>query len=128
MFKRRKKLSPIMTFIILTIITIIMSGFLNLINVQSEYITVNRATNDFVNNVVEVKNLFSLSGIKYIVTHAVNNFVEFEPLSTLIIVLIGIGVLEKTGFLKAFFTLLTKNSKKNTVTFLLVYVFHYLVI
>ncbi len=122
MFKRRKKLSPIMTFIILTIVTVVLSGFLNLINVQSEYVTVNRATNDFVNNVVEVKNLFSLSGIKYIVTHAVQNFVEFEPLSTLIIVLIGIGVLEKTGFLKAFFTLLTKNSKKNTITFILIFI------
>ena len=122
MFKRRKKVSPIMAFIILTVVTIVLSGFLNLLNVQSEYVTINKATNDVVNNVVEVKNLFSLSGIKYIVTHAVKSFTEFEPLSTLIIVLIGIGVLEKTGFLKAFFTLLTKNTKKNTITFILVFI------
>jgi len=122
MFKRRKKLSPVMTFIILTLITIIVSGFLNLINVQGEYVTVSKATNDFVNNVVEVKNLFSLSGIKYIFTHAVKNFVEFAPLSTLIIVLIGIGILEKTGFMKTFFTILTKNSKKYTLTYILIFI------
>ena len=116
MFKRKKKISPILAFIILTLITIILSGFLHLLNVQGEYITVNKATNDFVNNVVEVKNLFSTSGIKYIVTHAVKNFVNFAPLSTLIIVLIGIGVLEKSGFLKAFFTLIAKHTKKNTLT------------
>ena len=122
MLKKRKKFSPIVTFIILTFATILLSGFLNLINVQTEYVTVNKATSDFVNNVVEVKNLFSASGIKYIVTHAVSNFVSFAPLSTLIIVLIGIGVLEKSGFLKSFFTILTKNSKKNTVTFILIFI------
>ena len=122
MFKKKRKFSPIVTFIILTLVTILLSGFLNLLNVQSEYKTINRATNDVINNVVEVKNLFSTSGIKYIVTHAVRNFVDFAPLSTLIIVLIGIGVLEKTGFMRAFFTLLTKNSKKNTITFILVFI------
>lgn len=122
MFKKRKKISPIMAFIILTLATIILSGFLNLLNIQSEYPTVNKATNELVNNVIEVKNLFSTSGIKYIVTHAVDNFVSFSPLSILIIVLIGIGILEKSGFLKTFFTILTKNTKKNTITFVLIFI------
>ena len=122
MFKRRRKMGPILTFIILTLVTMVISGLLHLFNVQGEYVTYSKATGGLVNNVVEVKNLFSLSGLKYIVTHAVQNFVEFTPLSTLIIVLIGIGVLEKTGFLKTAFTLLTKNSKKNTLTFLLVFI------
>ena len=122
MLKRRKKLGPIMAFILLTVITIVLSGLLHLFNVQGEYATVSKATNGLINNVVEVKNLFSLSGLKFIVTHAVKNFVEFTPLSTLIIVLIGIGVLEKTGFLRTSFTLLTKNAKKNTLTFLLIFI------
>ena len=122
MFKKRKKISPIMTFIILTLITIILSGLFNLLNIQSEYLTVNKANNELINNVVEVKNLFSASGIKYIVTHAVKNFVNFTPLSILIIVLIGIGVLEKTGFLRSFFTILTKHTKKNTITFMLIFI------
>lgn len=119
MFKKRKKISPVMTFIILTFVTLILSGLLHVMKFQSEYTTVN-ATGALINNVVEVKNLFSTSGIKYIVTHAVDNFMSFTPMSILIIVLIGIGVLEKSGFLKSFFTLLTKNSKKNAVTFVLI--------
>ncbi len=121
MFKQRKKISPIMAFLILTVITIILSGFLHLLNIQGEYTTINKS-GSLVNNVVEVNNLFSTSGLKYIVTNAVSNFVSFAPLSTLIIVLIGIGVLEKSGFLKAFFTMLTKNTKKNTVTFILIFI------
>ncbi len=122
MFKKKIKLSPIMTFILLVFITIILSGVLHIFNTQAEYSSVNPVTSELVNNVVEVKSLFSLSGIKHIVTTAVSGFVNFTPLSTLIIVLIGIGVLEKTGFLKTFFTILTRNSKKYTITFLLVLV------
>ncbi|MDD6272244.1 MAG: AbgT family transporter [bacterium] len=122
MFKRKRKPTPIMTFITLSIITIVLSGFLHLLNVQAEYSTVNKVTGELVNNVVEVKNLFSVSGIRNIVTSAVNNFVNFEPLSTLIIILIGIGVLEKSGFMKTAITLMTKNTKKFTVTFSLIFI------
>ena len=120
MIKEKIKKSPIMTFIILIFSTILISGFLHFINIQSEYTTVNPVTSDLVNNVIEVKNLFSLRGIKHIVTTAVSGFVNFEPLPMLIIVLIGIGMLEKSGFLKTFFTLITRNTKKYTVTFILI--------
>ena len=120
MFKKKIKLSPIMMFIILIFGTIILSGILHLFNFQTEYTTVNKATNDLVNNVVEVKNILSGSGIKHIVTTAVSGFVNFAPLGALIIVLIGIGILEKTGFMETFFTVLTRNSKRYTITFLLV--------
>lgn len=122
MFKKKVKLSPIMTFIIMTIIVIVLSGFLHLLNIQAEYSTVNTVSNEVVNNVVEVENLFSTSGIKHIVTSAVNGFVNFEPLATLIIILIGLGILEKTGFMRTFFTILTRNSKRNTVTFILIFI------
>ena len=122
MFKSKKKFSPIVTCILLTVIVIVLSGFLSLLNVQAEYTTVSKVTNELVNNVVEVKSLFSLSGLKHIFTTAVSGFINFEPLPILIIVLIGIGVLEKSGFLEAFFTLLTKNTKKNTVTFILIFI------
>ncbi len=121
MFKKRKRISPVMTFIILTFITILLSGILHLLNVQSEYTTIS-STGTLVNNIIEVDSLLSTGGLKYIVTHAVKNFMSFTPMSILVIVLIGIGVLEKSGFLKSFFTLLTKNSKKNTVTFILIFI------
>lgn len=120
MIKKKIKLSPIMTFIVLIFATLLISGFLHFINVQSQYSSVNKVTNELVNNVVEVKNILSPSGIKHIATTAVSSFVEFTPLATLIIVLIGIGILESTGFTKSFFTLITRNAKKNTLTFILI--------
>ncbi len=120
MIKEKFKMTPVMTLILLTGITIILSGILGVFRVHAEYQVINGVTNELTKNAVHVKSLFSLSGLKYIVTNAVNGFVYFTPLSMLIIVLMGIGIMEYTGFLKTAFTLLTRNISKNTLTFLIV--------
>ena len=88
-------LSPMLSFILLSAIVIVLSGILSFLHVQADYSTVNPVTNTLNNNVVEVESLFSLSGLKYIVTNVVSDFVSFAPLSMLLITLIGIGILEK---------------------------------
>ncbi len=118
---KSKKFSPIFVFILMTFITIILSFVLSFFDLQAEYSTVNSVTNTLQNNVIGVENLLSTSGIKYIITHTVSNFVNFAPLSTLIIILIGIGVLEKSGFARTFFTMITQNFRKNSITFMLIF-------
>lgn len=119
--KERITLDPIMTLIILIVIAIIISGFLALLGIQVNYNTIaNDVTLEYTQGLVSIESLFSLSGLKYIFSTTVSNFVSFTPLSSLIIILIGIGVMEKSGFLKTAVTLLTKKAKKKSVTFVLV--------
>lgn len=121
LMKDKITLDPIMTFLILIVITIVISGFLSLLGVQVTYNKIaNDVTLEYTQGLVSVNSLFNLSGLKYIFTNTVSNFVTFTPLSSLIIILIGIGIMEKSGFLKTVVTLLTKKLKKNTVTFILV--------
>lgn len=121
--KDRITLDPIMTLLILIFVTIIVSGFLSLLDVQVTYNTISDDISlEFTQSLITIENLFSLSGLKYIFTTTVSNFVSFTPLSSLIIILIGIGVMEKSGFLKTVFTLLTKKAKKKTVTFILTFI------
>lgn len=118
--KEKMTLHPIMAIMMLIVITIIVSGIFSIFGIQGSYNKVNPNTLSYSKEIVSVNNLFSLSGVKYIFTTTVSNFVSFVPLSSLIIVLIGLGVVEKSGFLKTVFTILTKNAKKYTVTFVLV--------
>ena len=119
-FKEKFVLNPVMTFLVLILLTILLSGFLHLIGFQATYNKLNIETGEFVVTSESVESLLSLSGIKYIFSSTVSNFTSFSPLSMLIIVLIGIGIMEKSGFLKTSFTILTKFCKKNTITFWLV--------
>ncbi len=121
-FKEKMTLHPIMTILIMIIITIIVSGFLSLLGISSTYTKVNPGVYDTHPITVSVTSLFSLSGLKYIFTSTVKNFVSFTPLSSLIIILVGIGVMEKSGFLKTAITLLTKKARKNTVTFTIIFI------
>ena len=117
---KKRKFSPVYVFIMLTFATMFLSFILSTLGVQTEYSSISTYTNSLQNNVVQVENMLSSDGLKYIVTNAVNSFVNFEPLGMLIIVLIGIGVIEKNGFARVFFTLITQNFRKNSITFILV--------
>ena len=114
-------LHPIMTFLILILITICFSGILSLFDVTGSYNTINTKTNTIESTIVTVENLFSLRGLKYIFSNTVSNFASFTPLSMLLIVLLGIGIMDKTGFLDTLFYALTHKLRKNIVTFILVF-------
>ena len=98
-FKEKITLNPVMTFLILILITIVLSGFLNLIGFEATYNKIDITTGEYIVTSESVESLLSLSGIKYIFTSTVSNFTAFTPLSMLIIILIGIGIMEKSGFI-----------------------------
>lgn len=119
-FKRLRDkilLHPIMTFLLLTAFTVILSGILDVFDVSVTYNKINLKTGGYESTLVTVESLLNLSGIKYIFSNTVANFVSFTPLSMLLIVLIGIGIMDRSGFLDTMFFLLTKRVSKRVVTF-----------
>ena len=115
--KNKVSLNPIMTLMILIVVTIVLSGVLALFGVGAFYDTIKNST--YESNWVAVESLFNLRGIKYIFQSTVSNFAAFTPLSMLIIILIGIGIMDKSGFLKTTFSLITRKCQKKTLTFVL---------
>lgn len=119
-FKEKMTLNPVMTFLVLIVAAIALSGFLNLIGFEATYNKIDLTTGEYISTSESVESLFNLHGLKYIFQSTVSNFTAFTPLSTIIIILIGIGIMEKSGFIRTSFTILTKYCKKYTVTFWLV--------
>lgn len=124
MKKRRTKekigLHPVMTLIILSFIVIVVSGILGFFNVQSTFNKISATTGEYQVTTEAVNSLLSLRGLKYIFTTTVNSFANFAVLPNLIIILIGIGIMVKSGFLKTVITLLTKKAQKKTVTYVFI--------
>lgn len=117
--KKKITLHPIMTFLILMLITIVLSGILGIFNFSSNYNIINSLRGNIETTTVAVTSLFSLSGLKLIFRTTVANFASFAPLATLLIILIGIGIMDKSGFLQSFFALITRNANKFRVTWIL---------
>ncbi len=114
------KLHPVMTFIFIVLIVIIASGILKLLNFSGTYNALGTVKLEYTSTTESVTSLLNLRGVKYIFSNTVSNFANFTVLSHLIIVLLGIGVMEYSGFLKVAIELLTKHAKKNLITFVIV--------
>ena len=115
-------LHPVTAFILLTLLTMIISGIFSFMGMQATYTTINQATGNLENNIVMVENLFSFDGIKYIISTASKNFISFTTLSNLLIALIGLGIMQATGFLDAFIKRYLVKVNNKTITFIIIFI------
>lgn len=116
MFKKNAKgIGPVVVILILTVVVIALSSICSILEFQGEKTEIINGT--LTTSLVSVQNIFTPSGFKYILTSVVTNFKLFNPLFLLIISLIGIGIGERSGLLKALFTPL-KKLKSPVITFI----------
>ena len=104
----RIALHPIMSFVILILITIVVTGVLNLFEITGSYSVVDPKNNTLDSSIITIEYLFSLRGLKYIFSNTVSNFASFTPLTTMLIMMLGFGIMDKTGFLDTLFYVLTR--------------------
>ena len=120
MKKRDLKLHPAILLFLLTIIVMVVSSVGSILNLETTYYNVNAVTGELETQIVTINNLFNRTGLQYLVSNMLNNFISFAPLGTLIVGLMGVGVAYKSGFLNAFFKIITKNKPKKLFTFLVI--------
>jgi len=118
--KIRKKLHPVIVFAILTLIVMIASSVGNLFKLEASYYRVNLVTGALESELVTIDSLFNRTGIQYLVSNMVSNFINFAPLGMIIVGLLGVGVAYKSGFLTALFKQIKKVPSKKFITFLVV--------
>ena len=118
MNKKGTKWHPAIILFVLTIIIMIVSSVGNILNLETTYYVVNPARGDLEAQVVTINNLFNRSGLQYLISNMLSNFTSFAPLGVLIVGLMGVGVAYKSGFLSAFFNIITKDKSRKMFTFL----------
>ena len=118
--KSKTKWHAAIILFVSTIVIMIVSSVGNILNLETSYYSVNVANGDLENQVVTINNLFNRTGLQYLVSNMLSNFTSFAPLGVLIVGLMGVGVAYKSGFLSAFFKIITKDKSKKMFTFLVV--------
>ncbi|MEO0835491.1 MAG: AbgT family transporter [Cyanobacteria bacterium J06642_3] len=84
---------PITLFFILAIITIILSAIASGLNLS--------VTHPGTGETINAVSLLTPASIRQIVTEAVANFVNYPPLGTVLVAMLGVGVAESSGLLSA---------------------------
>ena len=120
MKKKKIRLHPALVFLILTIVIMIVSSIGSIFNLEANYYVVNETTGDLTTQVVTINNLFNRTGIQYLISSMMNNFLDFAPLGNLIVGLLGVGVAYKSGFLNSLFKMIGEKISRKTLTFIVV--------
>jgi len=105
---------PLTLFVILTLIVIGLSVILN--GVSAEVVQRDGST-----VVKTVGSLLSVEGIRWMLTSAVENFINFAPLGPVLVVMIGIGIAERTGYIAMGLRILVKLVPPSLLTATLVF-------
>lgn len=105
--KKKRGMHPVWFFVLLSLITIVLSFILSLLRLQGTMYTVSQ-NGKTVTTILTVQSLISSDGLRYIFGEGVNNLLKFIPFGTVIIGLLGIGMIIKTGLLKEIFSRFAK--------------------
>ena len=73
------------------------------------------------NGLIEVVSLMNAEGLRMILLNLVKNFVEFAPLGTVLVALLGVGVAERSGWLTALIRSMVLNAPPSLVTVIIVF-------
>ena len=117
---KKVKFHPALVFLVLTLVVMILSSVGSILNLESSYYTVNSVSGDLESKVVTINNLFNRTGLQYLISNFLSNFINFAPLGTFILGLMGVGVAYKSGFLNTLNKMIARLVSRRTVTFLVV--------
>ena len=117
---KRIKPHPALVFFVLTLIVMLISSVGGILNLETSYYTVNPVTGDLESKSVVINNLFNRTGIQYLISNMLSNFMTFAPLGTLILGLMGVGVAYKSGFLNTLYKMIAKKIPRKILTFIVV--------
>ncbi len=104
--KKDRKKGPVLVIGLMTLAIAVLSFVFSMLEIEGSQTTIANGTLE--SSLVTVKNVLSVEGLRFIIGNAVSNYKLLEPLVYLIISLIGIGICEKSGFLKVLFAPLRK--------------------
>lgn len=104
--KESKVLGPIFVMGIITIVIMLLSLLLSLFGIEGQIADTTRNTLEM--KMVQINNIFSLNGIKYIFSNSLSNFSLITPIAMLVISLITTSIAEVSGLIKHLSTPLKK--------------------
>lgn len=75
---------------------------------------------EVVTETVEIESLLSADGIRYLFTSFVSNFMGFTAVGIILVVMIGVGVAERSGLIAALIRKLVEVSSQGALTYIIV--------
>lgn len=113
---------PAVIFIWLIIAVIVLSHILYVIGFSATYETINADTHQLEHVTARAQSLLTADGIRFMYTDVVKNFMSFTAVGVIIVAMLGVGVAETSGLIKALIRKLVQVASPKALTYILVLV------
>lgn len=113
---------PAIIFLILIGIVILLSHVLYLTGASVSYQVINPETDQLEDAQVTANSLLTVEGIRFMFTSVVPNFMGFNAVGVIIVAMLGVGVAEEAGLVKALIRMLVMISPPKALTYILVFI------
>jgi aminobenzoyl-glutamate transport protein len=112
---------PVVIFLALTGLVLVMSHVLYMFGVSVTYDALNMQTHKLEPTTVAVRSLLTGDGIRFILTSMIRNFMGFGPVGIILVAMIGVGLAEEAGLMKALIHRVVMVAPSRAITFILVF-------
>lgn len=113
---------PVVIFLILIGIVVLLSHVLSLFGVTVTYDSIDPATNKVEKTVTELRSLLTVDGIRFMYSSLIPNFMMFTAVGLMVAAMVGAGVAEESGLVKALIRKLVAVSPAWALTYILAFV------
>ena len=111
---------PVVIFVLLIGLVMLLSHLFYLMGTSVTYQAINPETDQAENVTTSVKSLLTAEGIRFMYAGAVSNFMAFTATGVIIIAMLGVGVAESAGLVKALIRKLVAIAPPAAFTYILV--------
>jgi len=111
---------PVVIFVLLIGLVILLSHIFYLMGVSVTYQAVNPDTHAIETTTTAVRSLLTREGIRFMYAGVVQNFMNFTAVGVIIVAMLGVGVAESAGLIKALIRKLVMVAPAPALTYILV--------
>src|SRR5262245_34561403 len=113
---------PALIFMLLIGLVIVLSHILYLMGASVTYQRINPDTDTIEATTTSVRSLLSADGVRFMYGGVVQNFMNFTAVGVIIVAMLGVGVAESAGLIKALIRKLVMVAPARALTYFLVFI------
>ncbi len=111
---------PAIIFLMMSAIVIVLSWLFNLLGTSVTYQVIDPVTHLGHDATATVNSLLSAAGIRFMITSVVGNFLGFTPVGVILVAMVGVGLAEEAGLIKALIRKIVIVAPRRAITFIIV--------
>lgn len=113
---------PVLIFVGLTLLVVVLSAVLQMLGVSVTQSRINAETQEIELSTEKARSLLSRDGIRFMYASVIPSFMSFTAVGLIIVAMIGVGVAEESGLIRALIRKLVAVSPPKALAYILVFV------